>query len=322
MKKTLLWILPAALLATASPKTEAQAINIDGYAARVNDRIVTKGEIWETLLPMLADLQRSYQGEILEQKIEEFYYKARTTFIEHALILEEFAARGGQIPAHYVEAEIDRAVKTQYYGDKALFEQALADRKTTRQEFKKQIREQIIVSLMLQEEISRRVRVSPAQVLAAYQTNLEDYTIPAKVEHSVILINKGATEDEQAVKRAEAERIRQRLIAGEDFAELARALSEGGRANEGGRFPWMQPKDAQPALQPILETLPAGTLSELIESDSAFYLVKIHARQQASVQPFETVRAAIEKNLSEQEFERLKSRWIEQLKRKHFVAVY
>ena len=76
--------------------------------------------------------------------------------------------------------------------------------------------------------------LTPEQVREAYEADKESYFIPEKVKYSVIVLNKGATPEDQAVKQAEAESIRKRLVEGADFAETAKAVSEGSRAAEGG----------------------------------------------------------------------------------------
>jgi parvulin-like peptidyl-prolyl isomerase len=182
------------------------------------------------------------------------------------------------------------------------------------------IREGIVVDMMLHEEVAKRARVTPAQIKAEYEASKERYYIPEKVEHSVILLNKGATEEDQAVKRKEAEEIRQRLLDGADFATVAKELSEGSRAEDGGKFPWMQPKDVRVELREILTALPAGEISEIIESDTALYIVKVHARRQPGYKSFDEVRAAIKASLSTKERARLRERWIERLEDNSYIV--
>ncbi len=318
----LLGIVAHGQLAPTAPPPEKRSIEIDGYAAKVNDKVITQGEVREALAPLLPDLYRAYKGEQLEKELDSAYRKAREDLVDRALILAAFKKRGGQIPDQYVNEEIDRMVKARFNGDKAVFEQTLAAQKKTLDEYKETIRDQLAVGMMINEEITKRVRITPEQVRKAYEDHLENYAIPEKVKYSVIVLNKGTTPEEQAVKLKEARSIRKQLLAGADFNETAKKVSEGSRSAEGGAFPWMQPKDARPELRETLHTLPAGKISEIIPTDTQLYIVKVEARRQAGHKSFDEVRQAIKASLAAEERERLKKRWIERLKKENYVVYY
>ena len=320
----ILTILLGAAVAPAQTNapTGPMSIEIDGYAAQVNDRVITRGEVREALAPLLPELYRAYQGIELEAELEKAFANARRELIERALILEAFKTRGGQIPDQYVNDEIKRVISSRFKGDQALFEKVLSDQKKTREEYMEDIREQMAVGMLSREEVSSRARITPEQVREEYETHKANYHIPEKVKYSVIVLNKGTTPEDQAVKRAEAEQIRQRLLEDADFAETAIEVSEGSRATDGGAFPWMQPKDVRPELQDTLNALPAGEISGIVETEQELYIVKVEARRQAGYKTFEDVRLDIKNMLTAKERARLKQRWIERLKQNNYVVVY
>lgn len=300
-----------------------QPIEIDGYAAKVNTRIITIAEVREAMAPMLPELYRSYEGEKLEEALQTAYAQSLNELIEQALILESFKDRGGQIPDQYINDEIRRIINERFNGDEARFEQLLAAQKKSRDDYMKTVRDQMIVGMMVGEEISQRARVTPEQVKEYYDAHLdEEFFIPEKVKYSVIVLNKGETEEEQTVKLQEAEKIREKLTDGADFAETAKASSEGSRAADGGLFPWMQPEEARAELQDALHNLPAGKISDIIDTDTQLYILKVEARRQAAYRPFGEVRDDIKKALLGKERLRLRERWIERLKTNAYIRIY
>lgn len=303
-------------------RPQQTTIEIDGYAAKVNDRVITRGEVREAMAGVLPELYRNFQGAQLEEEWEKAYVKVRDEMVERVLIMEAFTAKGGQIPDQYVNDEIKREINDRFKGDKALFEQVLTEQKKTRAEYMTKVREQMAVGMMINQEVAARARITPEQVRNEYENNKEMYFIPEKVKYSVIVLNKGATPEDQAVKLDEAQKIRQRLIDGADFAETARESSEGSRAADGGEFPWMQPKDVRPELQETLKSLPAGELSEIIETDQQLYLVKLQARRQAGYKAFDEVRQDVKNALTAKERERLKKRWIDRLEKDNYIVIY
>lgn len=318
-------VATAQFLPGAQPQPQPQppiSIEIDGYAAKVNDRVITRGEVREALAPILPELYRQYQGAQLEEELQKAFNKARRDIIERVLIMEAFKERGGAIPDQYVNDEIKRVVSERFKGDEALFEQLLAEQKKTREEYMDIIREQMAVGMMTNEEVSKRARVTPEQVRLEYENNKETYFIPEKVKHSVIVLNKGSTPEDLTVKREEATNTRAKLVEGADFSETAKEVSEGSRAADGGAFPWMQPKDVREELRDTLRTLPAGEISDIIETDTQLYMVKVDARRQPGYKTFDEVREDIKNALTAKERERLRKRWIERLRSDNYIVLY
>jgi len=297
-------------------------IEIDGYAAKVNDRVITRGEVREAMAPMLPELYRQFQGAQLEEQLELAYTKSRKEVVERILIMEAFEERGGTIPDQYVNDEIKRVITERFKGDKAMFEQVLSEQKKTREEYMTMIREQMAVGMMINEEVSRRARITPEQIRQEYEQHREIYFITEKMKYSVIVLNKGATPEDQTVKREEMLQVRQRLIDGADFSETAKEASEGSRAADGGAFPWMQPKDVREELRKTLQTLPVGEISEIIDTQTQLYLVKVEARRQPGYKSFDEVREDIKNSLTAKERERLKNRWIERLRNNNYIILY
>ncbi len=298
-----------------------EPIAIDGYAAKVNDRIITRNDVRKAMAPVIPDLYRLFQGAELDQRLDKAYQSAREQLIEKALMLEAFEAAGGQIPDHYVKEEIERIIRNQFKGDRALFEEFIMRQKKTLAEHFEEVRENIAAGMLMNEEVLRRVRITPGHIRSTYENNRKDYLIPEKIKHSVIVLNKGSTFEEQAVKREEAERILQRLLAGGDFAEAARTSSEGSRAEDGGAFSWMQPKDIRLELREEIAHIETGGI-RMIETEDRLYIVKVDARRQASYQPFEGVRSSIKNRLVLEERRRLHQRWMERLKANSYIIRY
>ncbi len=324
---TVVLALPLAAAAQFLPGVQPQpqqpvSIEIDGYAAKVNDRVITRGEVREAMAGVLPEIYRQFQGAQLEEELRKAFDRARDDMIERALMMEAFKAKGGQIPDQYVNDEIKRVINERFKGDKALFEQVLAEQKKTREEYMVMIREQMAVGMMMNEEVSSRARVTPEQVREEYEKNKEAFFIPEKVKYAVIVLNKGATPEDQTVKSEEAARVRQRLLDGADFGETAQQVSEGSRAADGGAFPWMQPKDVREELRETLRTLPAGEISEIIDTGTQLYLVKVEARRQPGYKTFDEVREDLKNALTNMERERLKDRWIERLRENNYIVIY
>ena len=323
IQKNLLILLSIPVLNYAeTAQLTNQAIPIDGYAAKVNNTIITRSDVRSAMAPILPQLYRRYQGAELEQQLEQAYLNAQEKLIDQALIFATFEGRGGQIPDYYVKGEIDRIIRDRFNGERARFEETLAAEQITYEDYLERTRREISVSMLIREEVNQRARISPETIRITYESNRYDYLIPEKIRYSIILLHCGSTPEERALKNETAENVLRKIEIGENFNELAQEFSEGARADQGGAFPWLQLKDIDSSLHFHLNQLKTGQHSPIITNDDRLLILKVDARRNASYQPFSEVREAIKENLITLERDRLYKNWIKRLKEEHYVRRY
>ncbi len=314
-------ILAAGFAIVCAVAAPARSLPVDGYAAFVNSRVITVGEVLAIVEPIRAQLAERSGGEDLEQKMEAAYREGLDALIERALILEEFAALGGNIPDRAVDDQINVMINERFKNDRIAFLEALAEDRMTLDDWREETRNRLIVNLMRRREIIDRVNISPRAVRELYDSRSSQYQVPEQIRLSMIVLHRGATADDRAVKKNEAEQIRKKLLAGSDFAATAKSSSEGYKAAEGGDQGWMDPKTLRKELADVVAALEPGRISEVIETDDDFYILKVEAKKSASIIPFDSLRARIEEELRKAEELKLYKAWIERLKRKFYVKI-
>jgi peptidyl-prolyl cis-trans isomerase SurA len=315
------WI-PVATAALVSASTAmARSQPVDGFAALVNNRVITVGEILAIVQPIRAQLAETYDGQELEKKMEEAYREGMDALIERALILEEFTAMGGNIPDRAVDDQINVMINERFKNDRTAFLEALSEDRMTLDDWREETKNRLVVNLMRRREVVDRVIIAPRAVRDLYESRAAQYQVPEQIQLSMIVLHKGTSPDDQAVKKKEAAQIREKLVAGGDFAALAKASSEGYKAAEGGDQGWMNPSTLRKELAEAVASLEPGRISEVIETDDDFYILKVEAKKNASITPFDDVRAQIEGELHKAEELKLYKAWIERLKKKFYVKI-
>lgn len=315
------WILIAAAGLALPALAMARSQPIDGYAALVNNRVITVGEVLAIVQPIRAQLVETYTGRELETKMEEAYQEGLDALIERALILEEFIAMGGNIPDRAVDDQINVMINERFKNDRTAFLEALAEDRMTLDDWREETKNRLIVNLMRRREVIDRVMIAPRAVRDLYESRSFQYQVPEQIQLSMIVLHKGASSNDQAVKKKEAAQIREKLLAGGNFAELAKSSSEGYKAADGGDQGWMDPKTLRKELVEAVATLDPGRISEVIETDDDFYILKVEAKKNASVIPFDDVRSQIEEELHKAEELKQYEAWIERLKKKFYVKI-
>ena len=76
--------------------------------------------------------------------------------------------------------------------------------------------------------------------------------------------------------RSELEAVRDRAIAGEDFALLAKEFSEDpGSASRGGDLEWISMGKTAPAFEQMMTTSPLQEISPVFESEFGFHFLQV-----------------------------------------------
>jgi peptidyl-prolyl cis-trans isomerase D len=150
------------------------------------------------------------------------------------------------------------------------------------------------------EEISAYAANHQDEINQYYETNKFRYTgLEKQVRARHILIKPTSTEDEAAKKdaKARAEELKSRVEAGEDFAALAKSHSDDEASAEQGGDLGFNPKGRMvAAFDEAMFSLPAGALSEIVETEYGFHIIKVEEIREGDV-PMETAHAEIAEKL-------------------------
>ncbi len=301
----------------------AEPIPVDGTAAVVNEKTISMTEVMLAMQPVHRLLVQKHSGDELNRELEAAYERTLDSLIERQLILDEYKVQQKfVIPDNMVDMQIDEIIHTKFDNNRAELMKTLDADSISMDDWRREIKERMIVSFMRNQALDTGVTVSPQAVREAYEEKIEKYRTPPQVELRMIVINRGSTEQDNDVKSRQAEDLRKRLLAGEDFADLAKQVSEGTKAADGGYWGWVEPDSRRAELAAVLQTLDPGKISDIIEAGDSYYILKIEARKHASQTPFEEVREAIMEDLRKKETQRAYDAWIERLKQKSYVKKF
>ena len=297
-------------------------IPVDGYAAIVNDRIIMVSDIMASVTPLQQKWSALYAGEELQERMQQAYNETLQSLVARALIIEEFEAREGTIPERIVSDQMDETIRDQFNNDRVQLMRELTDMQMTHEDWREQVREQIIVTMLRREEVLDKVSVSPLDVRNLYEERLADYTREEQVKLRMISLHKGESEEEHQAKLKLAKTLRERIIFGENFSALAREFSEGSKAARGGDWGWINPANLRGEITETAIVIEPGKISEVIRTDDHFYLIVVEGRKAADVTPLEDVSEELEEELRREQIDELFNNWIAKLREKHYVKVF
>ena len=136
-----------------------------------------------------------------------------------------------------------------------------------------------------------------AKARETYMISRDKYKRPEEVRFSDVAVAIKDRGDEAARKRVEE--ARQRLLAGADFATVAREYSDDPKAKEnGGAMPLVSAKQLAPEFaKGVFALTRVGEISAPIKGPAAWHVVRLDERRPAGIQTFDEVRDRIMKTL-------------------------
>lgn len=303
-------ILAALLLAgvTATAATRP-GILLDSYAAIVNGKVITVGDV---LSAMPAAVERPASPTALLQSAD--FQTARDYLVEAELILAAFEMQGGTLPDRAIEDHINSVIFERFNNDRAAFLRALAEERLTFSEWRKQMKDQLIVQYMRRQEVTAKILITPYDLQQAYERNLADYARPEQVRLQSLILPPPAEKDESPDPAARADELLAQLNQGQLSIENA----PGTLADP----EWFDVPSLHPDIRAAIQDQAPGAHVGPIQLGANSYLLQLIERQAAHTLSLEEVAPDIENTLRKTEFERLNHLWIDSLRAKYFVLYF
>ncbi len=145
------------------------------------------------------------------------------------------------------------------------------------EQFRENIRNEIIISRLRQRQVDNRISISSKEIDNAL-SNMEfqgKTETEYQLSHILISLPEAPTPDEEEQARLVATKVLEDLKAGQDFAMMASTYSDGQRALEGGDLGWRKKNEIPTLFSPQISSMEKGDISDLIKSSSGFHIVKL-----------------------------------------------
>jgi len=133
--------------------------------------------------------------------------------------------------------------------------------------------------------------------------------------HILIRTKEGVSDSDARDRLA---RLRERIAAGEDFAELARVHSEDGTATKGGDLGWISPGETVPEFERAMNALRDGEMSPPVQSPFGWHVVQVLERRSEQVSD-ERKKLAARQTVRSRKADEAFQDWLRQTRDRAFV---
>jgi len=296
----------------------APAKIVDRIVAQVNDDIITLSDLNREMEEVRQQLATQYSGEQLEQEIKKAEKDLLDALIQEKLLLQKATELGfGANVDIQVTAAVERLRKENNIKDMQDFERALAQQGMTLAGFRERIRRRIITDGLIQEFVGSRITLLSTEVERYYKEHAQEFTKPAEVTLSEIIIPVEGNEGE-----AKANDVRKRAMQGEAFATLASQYSKGPTASKGGGIGTYVTAKLNIEIARAIAQLKEGDVSTVLKTKEGFVIYRVDGRKAAAVTPLEEVKQEIQTRLYRQKFNPELQRFVAQLKEDAYIQIF
>jgi peptidyl-prolyl cis-trans isomerase SurA len=287
------WLLVLSLLTLLAGAAHAEVL-IDGIAAQVGPDVVLVSEVRALASPTAA---RAHAQGASEEEIRGLYAEVLEEMIDRALIRQ--LVRRAEIGAS--DADIDAAVEGIAKENGLTLDQLRASVEGQGMPYdlyRDRIRAEIEHARVINDMVASKTRVEESELKQIYAEEVAKRPKGGEEFHlrAIVVTVKG----DQPAQRDEAcgavDFAEQRLAAGEPFEQVAAEMSEA-NPERGGDQGWVHESELAGWMRGPVEALPAGAVSDRIETGFGCGLVQVVERRAYVPLSYEQARESLHRRV-------------------------
>lgn len=152
-------------------------------------------------------------------------------------------------------------------------------------------------------EIAQKISPTDKQLHQRYEDQLAKFTTPEdrRVSHILVAVNDAADKAEDKAALAKARALRERLLKGASFAQLAKEDSDDpGSAKKGGDLGFIGHGIMDPTFEKAAYALKKGQISEPIRTPFGYHLIEVTDIRPAKIKSFSDVRDQLKRAIQQE----------------------
>jgi len=212
----------------------------------------------------------------------------------------EYRRRSEQVRLEYVLVEAERFQEEVAPGEEEIAARFEDESESYRVPEKRVVRYVLLDPAVL----SPLVEVTDREIELYYQDHRDEFAQEEEACARHILVKVGSGPEGEGHPEADARRIAETLLervrAGADFGELARASSEdAGSAANGGDLGCFPPGRMVPEFDDAVFAMEPGEVSDLVRTSFGYHVIRLDSRREETTLPLEAVKDRVRQILSE-----------------------
>ena len=303
----LVWLsLPAGAAEKKPSQTKVAVVN--GSAITLEDFDREMGRVRQQIAGAGRALDDSQLATIKKDLLERL--------INRELLFQETQKKGIRVQEQTVNEQM-KAIRDRFPSDDA-FKKALTSMSLS----EPQVRSQIVKGLAIQEFVSKqfeeKVTLSAEESRDYYEKNPDAFKQPEQVHasHILIMVDPKADQAKKDEARQKITQIQQRLRKGDDFASLAKDLSECPSSAKGGDLGYFGRGQTAKPFEDKAFAMKPGEVSDVVETHLGYHIIKVTDKKPETILAYEDIKSRLDEYLKKTKVDDQLSQHIDALKGK------
>jgi len=316
--------LPPALMIAAIllPGLLSADTVVEEIVARVNNQVITRSA-YQHEQQQLTDEAKQQDPTRADQVAAQGSKDVLRGLIDRELLLQKGKDLDITAAAELIK-KLDEMRKQMKLASMDDLEKAAEAQGISFEDFKQNMRTEIITQQVIQREVGGRINVGKDEEQKFYEQHKSDMERPEAVKLSEILVStEQAGDDPQQLAAAEAKAndLLKQIRAGASFEDIAKKQSQGLSAAEGGELGYFERGKLAKQLEDVTFAMKKDQVSDVIRTKQGFVILKVTDHQGAGIPSFAEIEPRLQEAVYMQKLQPALREYLTKLREDAFIDV-
>jgi peptidyl-prolyl cis-trans isomerase SurA len=316
-------LLTGALLCSAA-RAQAKSVVVEEIIARVNNDVITMSDYQKADEQLREEVAHDCQGCPQDKLMAEFKDQQKDLLrglIDQSLMVQRAKDMGISVESDVIK-RLDDVRKQNGLASMEDLEREVEKAGLAWEDYKTTIRNGLMTQEVVRREVGSHINIPNDEVKKYYDAHPQEFTRPEQVVLSEIFLStEGKSPEEIESVQKKAEDLRNRVMKGDDFNEIAKRYSEGSTAKDGGDLGTFKQSELAPQLEEVVFKMDKGQITDVIQTKTGFEVLKVENHYKAGLQPVDKVENEIMNRLYMQRMQPQMRDYLGQLREESYVMV-
>jgi parvulin-like peptidyl-prolyl isomerase len=204
-------------------------------------------------------------------------------------------------------------------------EEALKKEGTTLEQYLEVLRSEILQNQIVGKEIQSRITITDKDIEEYYNRKIKPNEKPGekvRIQQILLRITPNNTPENIETLWQQLEEIREKIVSGQSFGQLAVQYSQGPSASQGGDLGYFSRGELLQSIEEAAFGMEKDQISQVIKTAVGLHLIKILDKQTGQEKEgWKSRKREIEDILFRQEVDKRYKEWMEELKKNAFIEI-
>jgi peptidyl-prolyl cis-trans isomerase SurA len=318
----ILALAPAIAAADVSPNS-GKKVHLERVVAIVNDSIILQSELEARLQPVMQEAQQIPDENERKRRIAKLTGQVLDEMVNEELIVQAAEQSKIEVDSSEVQAALDE-IKQQNNLDDSGLQQALVQQGYSMQNYKADLRRQLLRFRAVNTIVSPKVNITEEDIRARYDQmqRRSEQVSAVRISDILIKLPDHPTEQQITDAKAKASSALDRVKGGEDFAAVAKDVSDDDSTKaSGGELGWFERGSVNPDWEGIVFAMDKDEVRGPVNGPQGLYVLKVTEVKKSDLKPYAEMKEQLSRELRRRELDKQTQTWVDELRKKAYIDI-